>query len=163
MASLEFYMDYLIWQLAKVEQKAGTCVTSQLNGHGPRMRSIVALLRFRGIPEDIVKSFTKFEGGLFKIQTARNRAVHDTWAYSGNDVAQLRLAITDKHVDFGITPIDFDELVKTKEKIQKVGAEFRSLIADVFELFPPSPGISPYIPSQGDLRQPTQSTKPDQS
>jgi hypothetical protein len=155
-AALEFYMDYLVWQLARVEQHAGACITSQLNGTGPRMRTIVALLHLRNVPLEIVKKFNKFESGLFPIQTSRNRAVHDTWAYDQmNRISQLRIAITDKKVDFGITPVEFDDLVKIKERIQKIGAEFRMLLADVFELLPPSPGISPYIPSQTHLRQPS--------
>src|SRR5580658_5983411 len=80
-ASLEFYMDYTIWQLAKVEQKAGVCITSQLNGTASRMRSLIALLRLRNISEDIVKSFKSFEGRIQPLAIDRNRAVHDTWAF----------------------------------------------------------------------------------
>jgi hypothetical protein len=71
-------MDYLVWQLARVDQKAGTCITSQLNGVGARLRTIIALLRLREIDEGIVKKFQVFDGSIQDLLNKRNRAVHDT-------------------------------------------------------------------------------------
>jgi hypothetical protein len=98
-ASLEFTMDYLIWQLAKAEQKAGTCITSQLPGATARLRCIVALLHLREIPEELVKKFRSFEGSMQPLLIQRNRIIHDTWAYDGQSrIVQLRLAITRQKV-----------------------------------------------------------------
>ncbi len=152
-ASLEFYLDYLIWQLAKVEQKFGACMTSQIIGVGAKLRSTVALLRLREIPEATVKKFLQFEGYVQPLGLDRNRVVHDTWVYgSENKILQLRFAITEKRLEFGPTEIAFGGVVKIHEKIQKAGADLRNLIAEVFDVFSPSPGISPYLPRQTELR-----------
>jgi hypothetical protein len=143
---LEFYMDWLIWQLAKVEQKAGACLTSQLPGVGARMRVIIALLHLREIPEKIIKEFRTFEGYIQNLGQQRNRAVHDTWAMAAEGVIQLRLAIVEKKLKFGATPVAINEILKTHDDILKAGDDFRSMCADILEILPPSPGIRPHIP-----------------
>jgi hypothetical protein len=146
-SSLEFDMDYLIWQLAEVAQEPGTCITSQLNGTGARMRTIIALLGLRSVEEPIVKKFRSFEGHAQELSLLRNRIVHDTWAYGEpNKVVQLRLAIVNKQLDFGLKEIEFEEISKTLEKIAKAEASFRNLIGEIFEKRSPLPGIGPYIP-----------------
>jgi hypothetical protein len=146
-SSLEFTMDYLIWQLARVDQQPGTCITSQLNGVGARLRTIIALLRLRQIDETIVKKFQSFDGSIQYLLNERNRAVHDTWAMdSYNRAVQLRLAVTNKRLEFGITPINLEKLREIFNDITIKNADLRNLIAEAFEIWPPSPGISPYIP-----------------
>lgn len=53
-AEFEFNLNDAIWELANVERMTGTCMTSQLIGPGPRYRCLVALLRLRNTPQDII-------------------------------------------------------------------------------------------------------------
>ena len=59
-AEFEFNVNDAIWELANIERKVGTCLTSQFIGPGPRFRCLVALLNFRGTPTDIVKKSMPF-------------------------------------------------------------------------------------------------------
>lgn len=150
-ASLEFSMDCLIWQLARVDKKAGSCITSQITGTGTRMRIIIALLYMRSIKDDIIKKFRSFESDLFNDQLKRNRIIHDSWSYNeNNQIGQLRNAIVNKKIDFSFIPIDFNELLKTHKDFALKSAEFRALMGNVFDVFPPSGHISVYLPRHAE-------------
>jgi hypothetical protein len=72
-----------------------------------------------------------------------------------NRVVQLRLAVTQKRLEFGTTPINLETLRKTYYDITVKDAELRNLLAEVFEIFPPFPGIPPYIPPKRGEHQPS--------
>ena len=78
-AMLEFRMDQLIWDLACVEQSLGACITTQLNGPTPRLRTIKALSSLLGVTNEVMKKIDKFNHAIMKPQEERNRAIHDPW------------------------------------------------------------------------------------
>jgi hypothetical protein len=76
-AMFEQRLDQLIWDLCDVEHPLGACVTSQLNGPSPRLRTITSLLELRGCSKDTITKLNRFRGKIQTIQEERNRAVHD--------------------------------------------------------------------------------------
>jgi hypothetical protein len=71
-AFLEAMIDETIAELAKADEQAVACITSQL-----RMDALIALARLRGLSEPIIKELKSFQGRLQALGEERNRVVHD--------------------------------------------------------------------------------------
>ena len=68
---LELRMDQLIWDLAGVEQALGACITAQLNGPTPRLRSIKALVALLNVPDKTLTKINKFSSSI--VRTSRRK------------------------------------------------------------------------------------------
>ena len=51
-AHIEHTLDMIIWRLAEVEEKKGSCITAQLVGSYPRFKAIISLATIRGCDHD---------------------------------------------------------------------------------------------------------------
>jgi hypothetical protein len=80
-AEFEFSINEAIWELANVERFAGTCMTSQMIGPGPRFRCFVSLLRLRNCPAELIN----------KINSLSN--VAEVWADNGTVFFTIRLRL----------------------------------------------------------------------
>lgn len=138
-AALEFQMDFLIWKLAEVEQMLGACITTQLTTTSARIRVLVALLRLREGPDELSKALTKFDGRSATARLERNRIVHNPWATGNFSGHQIRVAIKDKDLIFGLHHISLDEIRGTYEKIAKLNDEFAAIEGQILDWLPSSP------------------------
>jgi hypothetical protein len=111
-AMLEFRMDQMIWWLAGVEQTFGACITTQLNGPMPRLRTLKTLLEVRGYPKTSIGRLNKLSGDLVGPYEARNRTIHDPWfvAAKTKRVSQMRVAAIKNKIVYENLPVTLEEL-----------------------------------------------------
>ncbi len=128
-AMLEFRMDQLIWHLIGVEQTLGACATTQLNGTAPRLRTIKAIIEYRGSSPELTKKLNKFSGDIIEPQEARNRAVHDPW-FVGKDskkASQIRKATINNKIVYESTPVEISELKIVYQNSKDILVRFNKL------------------------------------
>lgn len=128
-AMLEFRMDQFIWDLAGIEQTAGACLTTQMNGTTPRLRAIKALMELRGSAPELITRLNKFTADLVTPQEDRNRAVHDPWfvGAESKEVSQIRKAIVNNRVVYEKLSVKLDELKAIYQTSKKTLIRFNRL------------------------------------
>jgi hypothetical protein len=137
-AEFEFNVNDAIWELANLERKVGTCLTSQLIGPGPRFRCLVALLNLRGTPSEIVKRINVLSADAEAVSRQRNRYLHDPMVWNKQDGSIHRMETTaDRTVRHEILPVEIKEIKALYQKIEHLGARFNFLYAYVQAKTPP--------------------------
>mgnify|MGYP003122467697 CR=1 FL=1 len=139
-ANLEFLMDTLIWQLSEVEQMLGACITVQMMGSSNRLRAIMALLRLRSAPKELIEKLEKFNSSNYGMQTIRNRLVHDSWIQNASldAVFQVRVALEGRDLAFGFAETPLEDLKVKKKKIDAHVRRFIAIRTDVLNWLPTS-------------------------
>jgi len=139
-SAFEFNVNDAIWELANLERKAGTCLTSQLIGPGPRFKCLVALLNLRGTPAEIVKKMNSISVEAASLGGQRNRYLHDPIVWDKTDGSIHRMETTaDRLLKHEILPVEIQELSDLHHKIEVLGGRFSYFYAHVQEKTPPWP------------------------
>jgi hypothetical protein len=157
----EFGINDAIWELANVSRMAGTCMTSQLIGPGPRFRCLVALLHLRETPQELIDEINSISGQADKLGRRRNRYLHDPMVHHRVDKTVYRIETTaDRTLKHEIVPIEIDELDKLTEAIDQLRSSFLQVIGRIVDETPPWPRTE-YEQSEGIRRdRPAPKTPP---
>ena len=149
-AEFELSVNEAIWELANVTREAGTCMTSQFIGPGPRFRCLVSLLNLRKAPDALVKAINVLSGEAENLGRQRNRYLHDPLMRDRDTGRIYRMETTAdrtlKHI--GI-PVETEEIGRLVEKIETIDADFDDIYLRVLAetplwprtQFEQSPGI----------------------
>lgn len=141
-SSFEFNLNDAIWELANLERKAGTCLTSQMIGPGPRFRCLVALLNLRQTPTEIVRRINALSADADAASRQRNRYIHDPMVLDDTTGTISRMETTaDRAVKHEVIPITLEEIKKLYSKIDHLNTRFNFLYAHVRAKTPPWPRI----------------------
>lgn len=139
-ALLEFTINEVIWELANVSRHAGTCMTSQLIGPGPRFRCLVALLNLRNTPTAVIKEINSLITDAEGLGRQRNRYLHDPIVWHRINKTVHRMETTaDRTLKHDIVPVDTKEIVKLTEAIEKMDLKLQDLFERVRVETPPWP------------------------
>jgi hypothetical protein len=162
-AEFEHNLNDAIWELANVTRLAGTCMTSQLIGPGPRFRCLVSLLNLREVPPELVKAINSLSSEADSLGRQRNRFLHDPMVLNKVDKSTHRMETTaDRTIKHGLIPIRKDEIVDLTGKIDSLSARFYDLYSRVLAETPPWPRTQ-YERSKGirrERRPPTPDNSP---
>ena len=134
-AMLEFRIDQALWEFMGVEQTAGACVTTQMNGTSPRLRARKALMELRGSSPGLLKKLNRFSADLTSPQEARNRVIHDPW-FVGNvtkKAHQIRKAVISNRIVFERIPMEMTELSKIYEDSVVLLKRFNALQDEILK------------------------------
>src|SRR5271154_5347239 len=93
-SALERLMDSLIWRIALVQDKEGACITAQIPNMARRVEALISVIRLNGGSERLIKRYNKFAADTDKLQTGRNRVVHDPWIFDAVSETPHRLEIS---------------------------------------------------------------------
>lgn len=127
-AEYEHLVNTMIWDLSNIERFAGSCLTSQLIGSGPRFRCLLSLLKIRGAQQEIIGAFNSHSSEAEKIGRQRNRALHDPLLLNYEKGTIARMEITaDRNLKHQIVDAEVSELLKLDEKISVLTKDFDSL------------------------------------
>jgi hypothetical protein len=127
-SELEFSMNDAIWELANVARSAGVCMTAQMIGPGPRIRCLLALLKFRSAPKGLIDEFNRIGEDIVGVAASRNRHLHDPISLDTESGQIQRMEATaDRQVRFKFIATEIDELTKLTKSIYKVTDDFDSL------------------------------------
>lgn len=139
-AHIEHTLDTIVWRLAEVEPKKGSCITAQLTGSHPRFKAIISLATIRGFDKqliaDIIVMMNRMQGKTDK----RNRAVHDAWysEVTTNKPSQYK-STPFKDYSFGLQEADAQELSETIRESREAFEEVSNLYRRFDDLLPPLP------------------------
>ncbi len=122
-AELEHILDQMIWDLAKGEPPAISCITGQIMGSSGRFRAIKALCELRNMPQNLADQIKKLDQPILATSLKRNRILHDAWyhettADQPDTQGQFRSQIYKDH-DFGYEPISDEEIENAIQTINK--------------------------------------------
>jgi hypothetical protein len=152
-SELEYVINDSIWELANVERYAGTCMTSQLIGPGPRIRCLVSLLNLRGVKNEIVKEYNSLSSEIEGLGRQRNRFLHDIWVVNINDRQLYRVETTaDRKLRHEFVLIDLEDVEKLITSIGDAGDKLDLLFDRVIAETPPWPRTQ-YERSEGIRRE----------
>jgi hypothetical protein len=141
-AEFETHLNLAIWELANVSKMAGTCMTSQLIGPGPRFCCFVALLNLRETPSKIVGNVNALSQRAESVGRQRNRYLHDAIVLNLDNRAMYRMETTaDRTVRHGMIPVSVDEISGLTGQIIAITEEFDALYEQVLADTPPWPRI----------------------
>jgi hypothetical protein len=148
-ALFEFAINDAIWELANVGRKAGTCITSQLIGPGPRFRCLVALLNLRGTPDDLAKQMNSISGEAEKFGRQRNRYLHDPLVRHRVKNTIHRIETTaDRKLRHDFMPVEITDIATLADNIDTLRNDFIELMDSVVEKTPAWPRTE-YEQSEG--------------
>jgi hypothetical protein len=151
-AEFEFNINAAIWELANVERRAGTCMTSQLIGPGPRFRCLIALLNLRNAPQDLIASFNSLSQEAVSLGRQRNRYLHDPIVLNVEEDKIYRIETTaDRKLKHEFVPLDLSSIEKLHGKIDRAADQFDDLFNRVLAETAPWPRTQ-YEQSKGILR-----------
>jgi hypothetical protein len=159
-ALFEFTLNDIIWELANLSPKAGTCLTAQLIGPGPRFRCLVALLHLRASSKQVINDANEISGDADKLSRQRNRYVHDPVVFRPADKSFHTMETTaDRKVKHSIVPMEIPAVVVLTNKVAKLQKDIEALHTKILDETPPWPRTE-YAQSQGirRLRQGTDSS-----
>jgi hypothetical protein len=139
-SQLEYVLNDSIWELANVERFAGSCITSQLIGPGPRIRCLVALLSLRGVSQDLIKEYNSLSSEVEGLGRQRNRFLHDVLVFNQTDRQLYRVEITaDRKLRHDFVPIDLKAVGILINQIDAAGDRLDTLFDRVIAETPPWP------------------------
>jgi len=126
-ARLEHTLDLIIWELAGVDHKLGSCITGQLAGAYGRFNAIQALAAAKGWDKETLKRIETLANETNNVLKARHRFVHDAWYTEGGEHASQFKSFAAKDGRFGIYDVTESEALDTVERIRKKTAEVAEL------------------------------------
>ncbi len=138
-ASLEFLIDSTVWDLAKVPDKVGACITANFLSIYPKLKALIALAHLHGASEQTIKKLNRFRNDLHPVGEKRNRAVHDYWMMlETNDGFQpVQVTITaDGKPEFFFKPVSVEELKSICAEIDKKIEKFLTIRMTLESDFP---------------------------
>jgi hypothetical protein len=114
---VEHLLDIIIWQLAKVDDVTGACITGQIIGSFPRITAIRALCIHRKVGAGVLQQIEQLTRKIKDCQNRRNRILHDAWyAQEGGETEQFKSMALGEFI-FGFHPVDESFVTETLEKI----------------------------------------------
>jgi hypothetical protein len=139
-AAVEHLLDLIIWQLAKLDEETGACITAQVMGSFPRMLTIIALCERRGLDASILNQARDLVGKMKGPQDRRNRILHDAWFVEANSgqTEQFK-SMAKEELLYGFHPVDEayvrETLAKIGRRIEMAG-KLRNAIMDALSSSP---------------------------
>ena len=121
----ELMLDMAIQDLAGLPSNTGSCLTSQISGHGRKLDAVLALIGLRKIPDEkrAMSQMRKVADRARGLAEQRNRIVHDPWF--GNMAGGIgRYQITARKA------LVFEMKTGTQEELETIAANIQTLTSD---------------------------------
>jgi hypothetical protein len=125
-ARLEHTLDLIIWELAGIDHKIGSCITAQLTGSFGRFNAIEALAAATGFDKAMLRSIAKLAGKTNEVLKSRHRFVHDAWYEGGERTGQFKSFLA-KDQKFGMHEVTEADALKTIEIIREQTSKVAAL------------------------------------
>ena len=140
-ATLEFYINDLIWKLTGTAPALGACVTSQIPSIDGRLRSLLSLLKLREASSKTIQSVNKFSENVRGPSDKRNKLVHDVWTRNEN-METSKLQITaNKSLVFKLTKIEIKDIKSDVDDVIDCVGKFTDIRKSILSELPTLPKI----------------------
>jgi hypothetical protein len=133
-AAFEHVINAAIWTLCGVDQRTGSCVTSEIISIGSRFRILIALMHEKGCDQRLVERAIELSKSADKTSKFRNKYIHapiDLGLADGELVPVVKHVRIERKLKDEWEPYDFDEMNKTSARCQELAAEASALRADI--------------------------------
>ncbi|MCH7540335.1 MAG: hypothetical protein IH999_08070 [Proteobacteria bacterium] len=143
-ATLEFYINEVIWGLAETPPAYGACITAQIFTIDGRLKALLALLKLRRANTKTIKSVNRFVEAARGPSEKRNRMAHDAWGFGTKSGAPSKIEVTaDKKLVFRLRAVDINELKKDVREIEECVVRFVGIRDQILAELPSLPDIPP--------------------
>jgi hypothetical protein len=125
-AAFERAIDRAIWRLASVEERLGSCITTQIIAVGTRFKILTALMYEREMPESLYKEAASILEKAIKTSQFRNKFVHSPLELAivdGDLVPMRNHRVVDKVLKDELVPYEKDDMQKTAARCQELKNE----------------------------------------
>jgi len=137
-SALESNINMAIWHLAGVYPAIGACLTEQIFNLENRLRALLALLKLRQAPDQMVSRVNKFLKHSRKAHDIRNRVAHHTWHQNIETKKMRQLEIGARGtLAYGFKPIEPGDIKANVAEVKKLMRE-ASDIRDAIEIALPT-------------------------
>jgi hypothetical protein len=117
-AALEAIISSALWRLARVDDTAGVCLTSQIPNMPGRMNALISLAKLRNASDGIIRKLHKFADDTPGLQEQRNRVAHDPWRIDLSTGQLQRLEVSArKTAKLQYVPVSVEEIESVVDRI----------------------------------------------
>ncbi len=139
-AGLEYEIDELLWELARLEPNQGACLTAQFSNVNSRFNALLALCRLENVSPKLIMELNAFKVKALAMADVRNRLVHDPWGSTYQSGKHYRLQKTARaKLDYSYKHVSEEDMKEIRTKIDGLIEEFRSIRAEILHAFWTSP------------------------
>ncbi len=118
-SALEYNINLSIWHLAGIYPAIGACITEQIYTLDGRTKALLALLKLRRAPDELVRRVNKFGEKSRKASDIRNKIAHHTWHQRTESKEMLQLEIGAKgSLTYGFKPIPIEMLKADQDTVR---------------------------------------------
>jgi hypothetical protein len=134
-ALVEHFLDQAIWRLAKLDNKAGACVTGQILGSIGKTAAIYALCKHRKLDVEIIDQLKILSRKLQASQNRCNRILHDARYIQddGAETKQFKNMARDEF-EFGFHSVSEEFIKETLETIETRFIETGQFVSTIFSM-----------------------------
>jgi len=125
-AKFEHWIDQAIWALAKLHDREGACITSQINSIYGKFRALQALMIEAQRPEDVQSEVASMAGEAAKVVQLRNKFAHGPLDMGINfdtrkfEVFLRNVGVRSKELTFESKPLSVTELTEAYTKVSNL-------------------------------------------
>jgi hypothetical protein len=142
-AAFEAIQNSALWVLARVDDDAGACLTSQIPNISRALDAFATLVCLRGGDDTLMMRINKFIEKTHNLSARRNRAIHAPWHWNFETGKASRLVITaQKKLVFGPEEVETAEMSKLVDETHDHVEAFEKIIEEISEKLGESAGIS---------------------
>lgn len=135
-ARFEYAIDKLIWELARLEEEQGACLTAQFSNATARLEALISLARVQGISAKNLMKLNGIKAEMHGLRDQRNRFVHDPWFLGHPSQQHYRLELTAKgKLVHAYKPVSEDEARAVCSNIEALNNRFSEIRSAVLEEF----------------------------
>lgn len=139
-AHLEYKIDEMIWELARLEPEQGACLTAQYGSVNSRFNALMSLCRVEKVKPKFISKLNSFKTKALAAADLRNRIVHDPWGSTFKSKKHYRLQKTAKAtLDYSYKPVSEEDINKIEKTIESLIEEFRLVRTEILHAFWSSP------------------------
>lgn len=135
-ARLEYEIDEMIWELARLEPEIGACLTAQFQNVSTRFHALISLARLQNVSEHHITMLNRFAGKANDLATERNRIVHDPWVFGHKTKKLYRLQKTARaKLDYSYKLVTEVELNALEARVVSTMDQFLDLRREILTAF----------------------------
>lgn len=140
-AKFEHWIDQALWALAKVHDREGACLTSQIGSIHAKFRALQALMVEAQRPQQVQKDVASLAGEAAQVVLVRNKFAHGPLDM-GIDFDTRTFEIYLRHVGVKAKELSFESVQLTLDDLTDAHDQVSKLYQRLMKLWPAIVGVS---------------------
>jgi hypothetical protein len=122
-SAFEHVIDRAIWHLASLDERTGSCITTQIISVGTRFKILIALMHEREMPKNLLDEADAILRTAIKTSQFRNKYVHsplEVAIVKGALVPMRNHRVVEKMLQSELVPYEKSDMQKTSVRCQEL-------------------------------------------